>query len=78
MSTMSPQVLHIDWTTCEGRGLCTELLPTLLTRDEWGYPLAYDRRRREPHIPTELESDAQRAVKLCPKASLRLVTRPDR
>ena len=77
MSTKSPKVLHIDWTTCEGRGLCTELLPTLLTRDEWGYPLAYDR-RREPHIPTELESDAQRAVKLCPKASLRLVTRPDR
>jgi ferredoxin len=28
--------LHIDWTGCDGRGLCTELLPELLDRDEWG------------------------------------------
>jgi ferredoxin len=33
-------VLHIDWTACDGRGLCTELLPDLLQRDDWGYPLA--------------------------------------
>ena len=31
--------LHIDWTRCDGRGLCTELLPTALDRDDWGYPL---------------------------------------
>ncbi|MGI9124601.1 MAG: ferredoxin, partial [Mycobacterium sp.] len=28
--------LHIDWTRCDGRGLCTELLPDVLDRDEWG------------------------------------------
>lgn len=32
------QILHIDWTKCDGRGLCTELLPTVLGRDDWGYP----------------------------------------
>ncbi|MGZ6833987.1 MAG: ferredoxin [Mycobacteriaceae bacterium] len=31
--------LHVDWTRCDGRGLCTELLPRLNTRDEWGYPV---------------------------------------
>jgi ferredoxin len=31
--------LHIDWTACEGHGLCAELLPELLDRDRWGYPL---------------------------------------
>ncbi|MFB9778211.1 ferredoxin [Rhodococcus baikonurensis] len=77
MSARTPKVLHIDWTTCEGRGLCTELLPTLLTRDERGYPLPHDR-RREPHIPTDLETDAQRAVKLCPRASLRVLSVRDR
>ncbi|GIJ66601.1 ferredoxin [Virgisporangium ochraceum] len=32
--------LHIDWTACDGRGLCTELRPELLTEDDLGYPLA--------------------------------------
>ena len=27
--------LHIDWTVCDGRGLCMELLPELLGRDDW-------------------------------------------
>ncbi len=39
--------LHIDWTRCDGRGLCTELLPGVLSRDDWGYPLARDG-SREP------------------------------
>ena len=35
-----PLRLHIDWTRCDGRGLCAELLPELLDRDDWGYPLS--------------------------------------
>jgi hypothetical protein len=27
--------MHVDWLTCDGRGLCTELLPELLERDPW-------------------------------------------
>ena len=32
--------LHVDWTRCRGRGLCTELFSEQLERDEWGYPIA--------------------------------------
>lgn len=69
--------LHIDWTACDGRGLCSELLPTLLGRDQWGYPTALDH-RREPVIPAEFESNALHAVKLCPSAALRLIHSVDR
>lgn len=63
--------LHIDWTRCDGRGVCTELLPETLTRDEWGYPLA---RRAGSTVVLE-GSDPQRAqdaVRLCPRMALRI------
>ena len=66
-----PRALHIDWTACDGRGLCTELLPELLGRDEWGYPLARDG-SREPAVPAALERYAERAVAQCPRLALRL------
>ncbi len=67
--------LHIDWTRCDGRGLCTELLPHQLTRDDWGYPLA---RRARNGDRTNVEIDAndfdaaREAVALCPKLALSL------
>jgi ferredoxin len=64
--------LHIDWTRCDGRGLCTELLPELLDRDEWGYPLARDQ-SREPEIPPEATKFAKAAVKRCPRLALSLL-----
>ena len=64
--------LHIDWTRCDGRGLCTELLPDLLTRDEWGYPLSITG-SREPEIPADLQRYAKAAVKRCPRVALRLI-----
>jgi ferredoxin len=67
--------LHIDWIACDGRGLCSELLPALLDRDDWGYPLV-----REPHngdvsnlsIDAGDEAAAVDAVQLCPMRALRL------
>jgi ferredoxin len=73
---MQPQTgstrLHIDWTACDGRGLCTELLPELLDRDDWGYPLprAGD---RDPGVPTVLIGPARQAVAQCPRLALRLL-----
>jgi ferredoxin len=64
--------LHIDWTRCDGRGLCTELLPKLLARDEWGYPLARDL-SREPSVPASAISAARSAVELCPRLALSLI-----
>jgi len=64
--------LHIDWTACDGRGLCAELLPELLTEDEWGYPLARDG-SAEPAVPARLTGAARRAVDRCPALALRLL-----
>jgi ferredoxin len=66
--------LHIDWTRCDGRGLCTELLDGILRRDEWGYPVAVDAAdRSNVRIPEEEEDAALDAVRLCPLQALRLV-----
>jgi ferredoxin len=64
--------LHIDWTACDGRGLCTELVPELLDRDDWGYPVP--RERPEPGVPASLRSAARRAVTQCPRLALQLLT----
>jgi ferredoxin len=32
------QALKIDWTACDGRGLCADLLPELIAADPWGFP----------------------------------------
>ena len=67
--------LHVDWTACDGRGLCAELLPELLTEDDWGYPVARTG-QGDPVVPRHLEDDARRAVDRCPALALRLVTDP--
>ena len=69
--------LHIDWTACDGRVLCSELIPELLTPDDWGYPASKDG-SREPAIPALLVEHANRAVHECPRLALRLVERVER
>jgi ferredoxin len=64
--------LHIDPTACDGRGTCTELLPEVLDRDPWGYPLPRDG-SRQPDIAPELARHARRAVTYCPRLALRLL-----
>jgi len=63
--------LHIDWTRCEGRGSCVELLPEVLDQDPWGFPLAKDG-RKEPEVPEQLAGYARRAVTYCPVLALKL------
>ncbi len=58
--------LRVDWTACEGAGLCAELLPELVTLDEWGYPIVAD-----PVTPDILPA-TQEAVRYCPRSALRL------
>ena len=69
---MSDARLHIDWTACDGRGLCAELLPELLAEDDWGYPRSRDG-AAEPRVPAALEPAARRAVDRCPALALRLL-----
>jgi ferredoxin len=53
---------------CEGHGVCAELLPELITLDEWGYPVI------DPGpLPPGLERQARKAVSACPALALRLL-----
>ena len=69
------RTLHIDWTRCDGRGLCTELLAEVLVRDEWGYPVAARQAagsRSDVLVPDGADAAARDAVALCPRQALRL------
>ncbi|MCZ1000906.1 ferredoxin [Streptomyces mirabilis] len=61
--------LEVDWTACQGHGLCAELLPEHITLDEWGYPLLGE----APLPPTTLKR-ARRAAADCPVRALKLAT----
>jgi len=64
--------LHIDWTLCDGRGLCVELLPELLEEDDWAYPVVRSGRGNEVEVADDIAGHARRAVAQCPLAALRL------
>lgn len=59
--------LRVDFIACDGRGLCAEALPSLITLDDWGFPIV-----SVPLVPRELAADAREAVRVCPKLALRL------
>jgi ferredoxin len=59
--------LEIDWTRCDGHGLCGTLLPDEVWLDEWGFPVL---RGRE--ITPGEQANARRAVLACPALALRL------
>jgi ferredoxin len=63
--------LRVNPVACTGHGLCAELLPELITLDEWGYPLLADQR-----VPARLERHARRAVAACPALALLLAEPP--
>src|SRR6204780_1151825 len=61
--------LVVDWTRCEGHGLCAHLVPELIHVDAQGYPIILN-----IPVPAWLEKDAQQAVHMCPALALRLAT----
>lgn len=72
--------LHVDWTRCRSRGLCTELFAEVLERDEWGYPIARagnpgDPATRDVPVRPHERAAAADAVAMCPLQALRLVER---
>lgn len=68
---MSRQRLRVDWPACRARGLCAELLPEVVSLDEWGYPVV------SAEIDEDLVRLAREAVNACPHLALRLVPAPD-
>jgi len=59
--------LRVDPIACDGRGLCAELLPEMITLDDWGFPVI-----RDAEVPPGLLDEAAEAVRLCPRLALRL------
>ncbi|HUY46663.1 MAG TPA: ferredoxin [Streptosporangiaceae bacterium] len=60
--------LRVDPTACSGHGLCAELLPELITLDEWGYPIV-----ASEQVPRSLDRHVRRAVTDCPALALKLL-----
>ena len=60
------QALAVDWQACDGHGLCAEILPELVSLDEWHFPVV------DRAVPRNLERLAKAAVVACPKLALRL------
>ncbi len=59
--------LRVNPITCDAHGLCAELLPEMITLDDWGYPIIDG----NPVAP-ELLEHAQRAAAACPTLALLL------
>jgi ferredoxin len=58
-------VMRINPITCDGHGLCAELLPELLVLDDWGYPMPIT-----VDVPPDLEKNASRAASACPTLAI--------
>jgi ferredoxin len=59
--------LRVNPIACDGHGLCAELLPEVVSLDDWGYPIVH-----EGPLPAHLVGHARRAVFACPKLALSL------
>ena len=64
------QEIQVDRIRCDGHGMCAELLPEMISLDDWGYPMI-----KKGPIPASLAAHARNAVDACPVLALRLVQR---
>lgn len=63
--------LAVNPIACTGHGLCADMMPEWISRDEWGYPIVASR-----ELPGGLTALARRTVRLCPTLALRLEAMP--
>ena len=54
---------------CTGRGYCAEIVPELITLDEWGFPMVDVVRSWDENV----KRMARRAVETCPRVALALL-----
>lgn len=59
--------LRVNPIACEAHGLCIEMLPELIRRDPWGFPIV-----SPGPVPASLLPLAKRAAALCPTLALLL------
>jgi NADH:ubiquinone oxidoreductase subunit F (NADH-binding)/ferredoxin len=60
--------LTVDWSRCDGHGLCADVAPDLIRLDGNGFPTFLD-----APVPVRLEPVAVQAVAMCPALALRVV-----
>ncbi|GGO95907.1 NADH-quinone oxidoreductase subunit NuoF family protein [Wenjunlia tyrosinilytica] len=63
----STERLVVDWTLCEGHGLCADVLPDVVSLGTDGYPAS-----ASMPLPGHLRQQARRAIRRCPALALRL------
>jgi ferredoxin len=63
--------LRVDPIACDAFGYCAELVPELITLDEWGYPIIEER-----EIPADLMPVVRNAVASCPRKALEITRNP--
>jgi len=68
----SEHQLRVDWPACQAHGLCAEILPEVVSLDEWGYPVL------NAAVADDVLELAKSAVKACPTLALRLTRWPAR
>ncbi|MFJ4878117.1 NADH-ubiquinone oxidoreductase-F iron-sulfur binding region domain-containing protein [Streptomyces sp. NPDC088745] len=66
-SAASGEKLEVDWTLCQGHGLCADVVPELIRMGHDGFPAFAD-----TSVPLHLHDRARRAVRRCPALALRL------
>ncbi|WP_232533778.1 NADH-quinone oxidoreductase subunit NuoF family protein [Plantactinospora sp. KBS50] len=59
--------LAVDWSRCDGHGLCAVVAPEFIRLDDNGFPSF-----PPTPVPTWLEGGATKAVQMCPALALRL------
>lgn len=59
--------LSVDWSRCDGHGLCAHVVPEFIRLDGNGFP-AFP----PTPVPTWLEAGARKAVQMCPALALRM------
>jgi len=66
------RVLRLNPVACAGHGACAELLPEVISLDEWGYPVL-----APGPVPAGLARRARRAVAACPALALAMTGSAD-
>jgi ferredoxin len=69
MSDAIQRRLRVNPILCDGYGYCAEILPELVSLDDWGFPVVSS----EPIADDAQLNFAHRAVATCPRLALLLL-----
>lgn len=73
MSASVKRRLRVNPTLCDGYGYCAEIVPELISLDDWGFPIVAS----VPIGDDNVERLARRAVATCPRLALFLEDVPE-